>query len=242
MERAAKLCVPATPALQRAYLGLLATIRAALERDHAGVRTELSGLVDVATRHRMLPWFEGFIDVLSILEAVDGGQPSEQEIARGLGGIRQLEASGQRLFLPYFTAQLALGLAHQRRHREARLMWERAWAHCAETSQGWCAAELWRVRAELWLRAEAPDPQQAIGCFEQALALGREQGARLWELRAALGLASLLRQQARPDDAVNVLAPVYESWPEDVDTADRVATRGLLRELGYVKSSPAAGA
>ena len=233
IERAHKLCVASTPALQRAYLFLVSAIRAALERDHATVRTELSALVEMATKHRMLPWFDGFTDILSVWAVIDCGQPAEQEIARYLRGLDKLETSGQRLFLPFFMARLATGLSACERHDEALLMIDRASAVCDETDQGWCEAELWRVRGELLLRAPRPDPSPATDCFAKALEMARSRGAKLLELRAALSLARLHAHQGQAADALNVLTPVYEWFTEGLDTADVIGARALLGELGY---------
>lgn len=100
MDRAHSLCVPVTPALQKGYLYLLGALRAAVERDHAMVAAERAALVDVGTKHRMLPWFDGYADVLSAWKAMDSGQPTDPDIERFQRGLEKLEASGQRLFLP----------------------------------------------------------------------------------------------------------------------------------------------
>ena len=89
------------------------------------------------------------------------------------------------------------------------------------------------MRGELLLRARERDESQAAHCFEQALALGRSGGARLWELRAALSLARLYAQQKRPGDASSVLAPVCEWFADAPDSVDLVEARALLDELQH---------
>lgn len=233
MQRAHDLCTPLTPAIQRAYMFLLAAIRAALERDYATLGTELSVVIEIVAKHRMSAWFDGFTDILSVWAAMDGGQPTEHEIARCVGGVNKLEMAGQLLFLPFFMSRLATGLSACGRHDEALRMIERASTLCEETSQGWCDAELWRVRGELLLRAPRPDSSQAAHCFAKALELARFRGAKLWELRAAVGLARLQAHQRQPADALNVLTPVYEWFSDGVETVDLAETRSLLSELGY---------
>ena len=231
MRRAHDLCGPLTPALQRAYLFLLAAIRAALERDYGGLETELSVLVEVAGKHRMSPWFDGFIDILSVWAAMECGHPAEQETARCLGGVNKLEASGQILFLPFLMSRLAIGLSACNRHDEASLMIERASTVCDETSQGWCDAEMWRIHGELHLRRETPDVAQACLTFERALELARQRGGRLWELRAAVSMARCWGQRGEGTRALNLLAPVYECFTEGFETRDLVEARALLRDL-----------
>ena len=218
-----------TTAFQRAYLYLYSAIRAALELDGAMVAVQLSHLADVLGRHRMLPGFDGYIDVLSSWAAADDGGPTEEDISRRLAGIGKLEASGQRLFLPFFMARLAQDLSMCRRHDEAKKMIDLAFTECSETGQGWCDAELWRVRGELILRAPPHDSFQATRCFTIALTLSRTQKAKLWELRTGLSLARLHVVQARQREALTVLKPIYEWFAEEADTADLAAARVLLR-------------
>jgi predicted ATPase len=216
---------------------LLAGLRAALERDHATLSTELAALVELATKHRMSLWFDGFTDVFSVWAAMDSTQPKGQEIARCMRGIDKLETTGQRLFLPFFMARLATGLSTCERHDEALRMIDRASTMCRETAQGWCDAELWRVRGELLSRAAQHDRSQASHCFTKALALARSGGIKLWELRAAVSLARLKAHQGQQPDALNVLMPVYESFTEGFDCVDLAEARAQLSEFGYCVSS-----
>jgi predicted ATPase len=50
-------------------------------------------------------------------------------------------------------------------------------------------------------------PEQAQ--FERALAVARQQQAKSWELRAAMSMAPLWRDQGRRDEARDLLAPIY---------------------------------
>ena len=241
MDRARQMCVASTPVLQRAYLYLLAALRAALERDAAMMRTELSSLIDLATRHRMLLWFDGFTDMLGAWAASDCGPLRESEIACYRGGLGKLEASGQHLFLPYLMTCLATGLSGLGCHDEASMTIDRAFALCEETAQDWCDAELWRVRGEILQRVDHQDPSRAIQCFSKAIELARTRGATLWELRAALSLARLQASLSRPTDALAVLAPVCAWFDERVAIADIVEARALLGELGGQQNVMAQG-
>jgi predicted ATPase len=61
--------------------------------------------------------------------------------------------------------------------------------------------------------------------------MAREQGALFWELRVALSLARLLRDQGRSADAVEILQPVYDRFTEGFATADLRSARALLDAL-----------
>jgi predicted ATPase len=75
------------------------------------------------------------------------------------------------------------------------------------------------------------DEAAAEASFERSLSIARRQSAKLWELRAAVSLARLWRDQGRRDDARNLLAPVYDWFTEGFATPDLQAARKLLDTL-----------
>ena len=79
----------------------------------------------------------------------------------------------------------------------------------------------------------AHDRKRAMQCFEHALAIAREQGARSWELRTATSIAVQHLESARPDAARDVLLPVLDSFTEGDGTADLTRAREVARELGH---------
>jgi predicted ATPase len=91
------------------------------------------------------------------------------------------------------------------------------------------AAELLRLRGHL--HAQAGDGAAAEADFEAAIALARQQGAKLWELRAAGSLARLWRDQGRQAAAHDLLAPVYASFTEGFGLPDLADARALLGDL-----------
>jgi len=76
-----------------------------------------------------------------------------------------------------------------------------------------------------------PDLQQAESCFQHALALAHRQQAKMPELRAALRLSRLWRQQGKRVEARELLAPVYGWFTEGFATADLQKAKALLDEL-----------
>jgi predicted ATPase len=97
------------------------------------------------------------------------------------------------------------------------------------TGERWYAAELHRRIGEAHRQrgAEAAAHQS----FDQALAIARSQGAKLWELQAATRFGRLLRDQGRPTDARSLLAPVYTWFSEGFDTVPLREGKALLEEL-----------
>ena len=67
--------------------------------------------------------------------------------------------------------------------------------------------------------------------YWKALKIAKEQQAKLWELRAALSLAQLRREQGRHAEAYDLLAPVYGWFTEGFDTPDLKEAKALLESL-----------
>jgi predicted ATPase len=78
-----------------------------------------------------------------------------------------------------------------------------------------------------------PDAGKAEAYFERALAVARQQQAKSWELRAAMSLARLWRDQDKDkmQQARELLAPVYGWFTEGFDTRDLKEAKALLEEL-----------
>src|SRR6267154_2424792 len=74
---------------------------------------------------------------------------------------------------------------------------------------------------------------EALPLVESGLDEARQQNALSWELRAAMSLARLRRDQGRDADAVACLRPVYDRFTEGFGTADLMAAKQLLSELSH---------
>jgi predicted ATPase len=72
---------------------------------------------------------------------------------------------------------------------------------------------------------------EAEACFQQALAVARQQQARSWELRAAISLSRLWQQQGKRAEAHQLLAEIYDWFTEGFDTADLQEAKAVLAEL-----------
>ena len=76
-----------------------------------------------------------------------------------------------------------------------------------------------------------PDVRKAELYFNRALTISREQQAKSWELRAAMNMARLWRDQGKPQQARELLGPVYGRFTEGFDTRDLKDAGALLDEL-----------
>ena len=92
-------------------------------------------------------------------------------------------------------------------------------------------AEIHRTAGEIALMSPEPDAAKAEAYFERALLISREQQAKSWELRAAMSMARLWRDQGRQQQAHDLLAPIYGWFTEGFDTMDLKEAKALLDEL-----------
>jgi tetratricopeptide (TPR) repeat protein len=157
------------------------------------------------------------------------------ESERGLAQIAQgVDSSGLGVFQHWLLAlqadaQLVTGKP------EAALASVAAGLEAVEKMGGApLEAELHRLKGEALL-AGAGTVGEAETAIEKGIAVARRQNAKSWELRAAMSLARLRRQQGRPQEAVALLAPILAWFTEGFDTADLKAARTLLAEIA---SSP----
>ncbi len=85
-----------------------------------------------------------------------------------------------------------------------------------------------RLRGEILLRRDPPDPAAAEEAFRTAGAVVRQQGARSWGLRAALSLAKLYQSIGRPAEARAVLAPALEGFAPTDEMPEIAEAQALL--------------
>ena len=220
-----------------AYALSVACILHGRHRPGPEARAEAEALVALATEQGFpLPAAVG--TVVGGWALADEG-PAEEGIARMRRGLADYTATGAELWVPDFLALLAE--AHGRAGRPAAgldLLAE-ALDRVERTGGRWLEAELHRLRGELLLALPEPDPAEAEACFRRALAVAREQGARMWELRAATSLARLWRDQGRHAEARDLLAPVYGWFTEGFDTPDLQEARGAARRAPVTPKWPA---
>jgi len=153
---------------------------------------------------------------------------TEEGIAQMREGLAGWHATGALAHRPYLMALLAEVLGRAGRTEEGLATLDEARSLSAATEERFTEAEMHRLRGEL-LRRQAP--AEAEACFRQALAIARQQEARSLELRAALSLGRLLREQGREGQARQGLAGVYGWFTEGKDTPD-LQEAGAFLEAG----------
>jgi predicted ATPase len=146
-------------------------------------------------------------------------------------GVTAYRSTGSTIWLPLTLSYL--GVAHAELHR-----FDDAWRCIGEavtavetTKEKWSEAEINRMAGEIALKSPTPDTAKAQGYFDRALRVARAQQAKSWELRAAMSMARIWRDQGKRDEARELLAPVYDWFTEGFDTRDLKEAKVLLDEL-----------
>ena len=154
-------------------------------------------------------------------------------MAEGLSLLRSgstaYRATGAGAWVTYHIALLAKACESAGKIEEAVVLSDEALQVAETTGVRWLAAELNRHKGQLLLRQGHSAAAEELYC--KALSIAEEQGAKLWELRAAASLARLRRDQGRPAEARELVAPVYGWFTEGFGTPDLKDAKALLDEL-----------
>jgi predicted ATPase len=155
------------------------------------------------------------------------------DVAEGISLLRSgsaaYRATGAEQWMAHHIALLARACEIAGQVEEALTLLDDALQILERTGERWFEAELYRHKGELLLRQG--HSQAAEELYRRALSIAVEQEAKLWELRAAVSLARLRRDQGRHAEARDLLAPVYGWFTEGFDTPDLKEAKALLDEL-----------
>jgi predicted ATPase len=190
-------------------------------REYAQAEALAARTLDLSEQHQL-----AFVAALArcILGAARAqlGRASEgiALIRQGIAGFLEIGARGS---ISAFTGLLAAA-----QEREGALVDALATVEQALQAN---PHELGALRLRGELRLKQGQTEMAEAGFREAIALTRSMGAKAWELRATTSLADMLAKQGRRDEARAMLAEIYGSFTEGLDTADLKDAKGLLDEL-----------
>ena len=131
--------------------------------------------------------------------------------------------------MPHYIGLLAKAYGTAGQSEEALANLDDALQIVEKTGERWLEAELSRLKGQLMLRQGHVEAAQEL--YRGALRIAQGQEAKLWELRAAVSLARLRRDQGRHAEAYDLLAPVYGWFTEGFDTPDLKDAKALLEAL-----------
>ena len=151
-------------------------------------------------------------------------------VALSKEGITLLERSGARIFLSRAYCLVAEVYFTVGRHADGLKQVEKAIHIASDIGESLYGPLLFQVRAKL-IQASGHTNEAIEASLRRSLELAIMQGAKVFELRAAIGLAGLWRDQGKRDQARALLAPVYGWFTEAFDTSDLKEAKTLLDTL-----------
>jgi serine/threonine protein kinase/predicted ATPase len=184
----------------------------------------------------------GFVSVGLVHTVVRGWAIGEQgNLPEGImlmrEGLNHLREVNSEIYLPQFLALLADQMAKAGQTRESLAALNEAMQIAEKNGEHFWDSELYRLKGELLARS-ATETEEPIGagntpevCVRKALDIARQQEAKSLELRAAMSLARLPKEQARQKEAHRILAEAYNWFTEGLDTADLKQAKALLQEF-----------
>jgi len=164
-----------------------------------------------------------------------------QGLAQTQQALREFEAQGAHLGLPWLLSIMALGHAGLSRGPQALEVIDRAIEAIERKGERQWAPEVWRTKAQVLLMDGMDRAQDAKAALETSLSLAREQRAHGLALRSATSLASLLLRLGDAGGARAVLLPARGQVTEGADTEDLRAADAFI-ERHLMSTSPAQGA
>jgi predicted ATPase len=196
-------------------------------------------LADVGREHDFVTW-EAVGMMLQGSVWVQDGEPTRglPLLTTGLARYRRL---GSRDALPSFLASLAQAHLQCGQVEEGLAVIEEALQLTETSFARYWTPEMHRLKGELLLAQAGqarpdtgPETAPAEACFQQALDIAQQQGAKALELRAAISLSRMWLAQDAHAAAHELLARCYNWFNEGLDTADLHTAKSLLERCQTV--------
>jgi predicted ATPase len=197
-------------------------------RNYAAANAELEELVALADEKGALYWKVCGMASQGCLFAQTG--KASDAVRMLTSGITAYRSTGATLWAPFHLSNLATSYAILGQLEDAWRCVGETMTMMATTKERWLEAEVHRIAGDIALLSPGP-AAKAEAYFERALAVARQQQAKSWELRAAMSLARLWRDQGKVQQARELLAPVYRWFTEGFDTRDLKDAKALLEEF-----------
>jgi predicted ATPase/DNA-binding winged helix-turn-helix (wHTH) protein len=146
-------------------------------------------------------------------------------------GLRVMKLEHYLVQAGILTGSLAEGLGKAGRGEEALATITVAIEQGELNGDPYDMPELLRIKGELLAAGGQTGYAEAERYLRRSLELAHRQSAVGWELRAATGLARLLENSRRSQDALAILDPIYSQFDEGFETADLCVAADLLASL-----------
>lgn len=236
-DEAARLSAQAVDLARKAFMPLIPTQTASMcmlvhqiRGDREQTRTWIDRTRTYATEKDPQPYW------LRLANIVDLWWHAEDDPWHAADGIRmridEYRATGARVGLSGFLLLQAEVMERAKRLDDAASAVGEALAFAQSTGEVYYLPEIHRRRASLMLASRGKRARPAAeGVLMDAIEIARRQQALSWELRGANSLARLWLDGGRPQEAADLLAPVYGQITEGFLSPDATEARDLLNAL-----------
>jgi predicted ATPase len=163
------------------------------------------------------------------LSAVNG--KPEEAVRTITSGMASYRSTGATLLTPLYLLHLTRAYAELGQFEDASRCTGEALTGIETSKERWLEAEAHRIAGGVSLMSPEQNAAKAEAHFESALAIASAQQAKSWELRAAISMARLWRDQGKRREAYDLLTRVYGWFTEGFDTRDLKEAKALLCEL-----------
>jgi class 3 adenylate cyclase/predicted ATPase len=208
----------------------LADITHILCGNYAIANTNLQDLVALADEKGVVWWQALGMSLQGYLSAVTG--EASNSVRTISTAVTVWRSTGSTVFIPLSLLFLATAYAELGKLDDAGRCVGEAMTVVEKTEERWFEADIHHMAGKVALMSRQQDLAKAEAYFERALAVARKQGAKSFELRAAMSMAGLWRDQGKRSEARDLLAPVYAWFTEGFDTIDLKKAKALLDALG----------
>jgi class 3 adenylate cyclase/predicted ATPase len=192
-------------------------------------KAEADELVALADEKGALFWKALGMSVQGCILALTGKAADAVQLITS--GITALRSTGSTLWMPLHLSYLARAYTELGQFDNARRCTGEGITAAETAKERWHEADIHRIAGEITLLSQRPSAANAEAYFERALSVARAQQAKSWELRAAMSMARMWRHQGKPQQARDLLAPVYGWFTEGFDTLDLKQAKVLLDAL-----------
>ena len=210
-----------------AYALCFVSLLIMLRRDVETLKRTAGELLQLASQHNASYWLLWAKPMMGWIAAQDG--ETEAGISHMHESTAELQRQQANLWVPQTLLLEAEILGQAKQYGRAHQLLDEAQALIEPLDQRFYEAELYRVRGMVII-SESADLAAGAASLDRAIEIARRQNARFLELRATVSKARFMIDQGLHEAACNLLAPVYSSFSEGLDTVDLREARSLLNE------------
>jgi predicted ATPase len=154
------------------------------------------------------------------------------DLAAGLAelrdGLNRWRSTGSKIWGSFRLGRAAAAFIESGDAEEGAALLSEAFQAMDSSGERWYEAELHRLQG--LLASSGARTADAEACFEKAINVARSQGARLFEMRAAMALSRLQSDPEQRKRRRALLGSIYDDFVEGFDTTDLKEAKALLDE------------